>query len=114
VGYFLDTFERGNRDDQTRRGDGSILQALSLLNDNFVMSRMKPSGAGGATNLLAANMSLTDDQLIQNFYLTVLSRYPTTAEKNTAMTQLQSGTRLLQAEDLLWSLYNKVDFVYTY
>ena len=114
VGYFLDTFERGNRDDQTRRGDGSILQALSLINDNFVMSRIKPSGTGGATNLLAANMGLTDDQLIQNLYLAVLSRYPTAAEKNTAMAQLQSGTRLLQAEDLLWSLYNKVDFVYNY
>jgi len=114
VSYFLDTFERGNRDDQTRRGDGSILQALSLINDNFVMSRIKPSGTGGTTNLLAANMSLTDDQLIQNLYLAVLSRYPTTAEKNTAITQLQSGNRLLQAEDLLWSLYNKVDFVYNY
>ena len=33
VGYFLDTFVRGNRDDQTRRGDGSILQALGLMND---------------------------------------------------------------------------------
>jgi len=114
VGYFLDTFERGNRDDQTRRGDGSILQALSLINDNFVMSRIKPSGTGGTTNLLATNMSLTDDQLIQNLYLAVLSRYPTTAERNAAITQLQSGTRLLQAEDLLWSLYNKVDFVYNY
>jgi hypothetical protein len=114
VGYFLDTFERGNRDDQTRRGDGSILQALSLVNDNFVMSRIKPSGTGGATNLLAANMSLTDAQLVQNLYLAVLSRYPTAAEKSTAMAQLQSGTRLLQAEDLLWSLYNKVDFVYNY
>jgi hypothetical protein len=114
VGYFLDTFERGNRDDQTRRGDGSILQALSLINDNFVMSRIKPSGAGANANLLAANMALTDDQIIQNFYLAVLSRYPTTAEKNTAIAQLQSGNRLQQIEDLLWSLYNKVDFIYNY
>jgi hypothetical protein len=114
VGYFLDTFERGNRDDQTRRGDGSILQALSLLNDNFVMSRIKPSGTGANANLLAANMALTDDQIIQNFYLAVLSRYPTTAEKNTAIAQLQSGNRLQPIEDLLWSLYNKVDFIYNY
>jgi hypothetical protein len=114
VGYFLDTFERGNRDDQTRRGDGSILQALSLINDNFVMSRIKPSGTGANANLLAANMALTDDQIIQNFYLAVLSRYPTTAEKNTAIAQLQSGNRLQQIEDLLWSLYNKVDFIYNY
>src|SRR5882762_6548829 len=113
VGYFLDTFQRGNRDDQDRRGDGSILQALSLLNDNFVMSRIHPAGAAASTGLLV-NMNVTDDQLIQNLYLAVLSRLPSTAERNTAMTQLQSGTRLLQAEDLLWSLYNKVDFVYNY
>ena len=57
---------------------------------------------------------MTDDQLIQNLYLSVLSRYPTKDEKNTAETQLQSGNRLQQAEDLLWSLYNKVDFIYNY
>jgi hypothetical protein len=78
------------------------------------MSRIKPSGTGANANLMAANMGLTDDQLIQNLYLAVLSRYPTTAETNIAITQLQFGNRLLQAEDLLWSLYNKVDFVYNY
>jgi len=113
VGYFLDTFQRGNRDDQDRRGGGSILQALSLMNDNFVMSRIRPTGAAANTGLLA-NMNVTDDQLIQNLYLAVLSRLPTTAEKNIAMTQLQSGARKQQAEDLLWSLYNKVDFIYNY
>ena len=114
TGYFLDTFERGNRDDQTRRGDGSILQALSLLNDTFVMSRIKPSGSDAAANLMAQSMAMTDDQLIQNLYLSVLSRYPTQDEKDTATTQLGSGNRLQQAEDLLWSLYNKVDFIYNY
>jgi hypothetical protein len=114
VGYFLDSFQRGNRDDQERRGDGSILQALSLMNDSFVMSRIRPTGAAANTGLVAANINLTDAQLIDNFYLSVLSRYPATAEKDTAMQQLQSGNRRQQAEDLLWSLYNKVDFVYNY
>ena len=115
VGYFLDTFERGNRDDQTRRGDGSILQALSLINDNFLMSRIKLTPSSSATpNLMAQSMAMPDDQLIQNLYLSVLSRYPTQDEMNTAITQLGSGNRLQQAEDLLWSLYNKVDFIYNY
>ncbi len=114
TGYFLDTFERGNRDDQARRGDGSILQALSLINDNFVMSRIKPAGAGGSANLLQQNIGLTDAQLVPNLFLAVLSRYPTQDEMNAAIAQLQSGNRLQQAEDLLWSLYNKVDFVYNY
>ena len=33
---FLDSFLRGNRDDQPRKSDGSILQALNLMNNNFV------------------------------------------------------------------------------
>jgi hypothetical protein len=57
---------------------------------------------------------VTDDQLIQNLYLAVLSRFPTTAERNIAISQLQVGARKQQAEDLLWSLYNKVDFIYNY
>lgn len=114
VGYFLDTFERGNRDDQARRGDGSILQALSLLNDKFVMDRTKAAGTGASASLLAANMGLADGQVIQNFYLAVLSRYPTADEKDAAIAQLQSGNRAQQMQDLLWSLYNKVDFIYNY
>jgi hypothetical protein len=59
-------------------------------------------------------MGMPDDQLNQNLYLSVLSRYPTQDEKNTPITQLGTGNRLQQAEDLLWSLYNKVDFIYNY
>src|SRR5882724_10777390 len=51
VTTFLDSFLRGNRDDQVRNDDGSISQALNLMNDNFVMSRTKSTGA--ATSLLA-------------------------------------------------------------
>jgi hypothetical protein len=31
-----------------------------------------------------------------------------------ARAQLTSGARTAQAEDLLWSLYNKVDFIFNY
>jgi hypothetical protein len=93
VSYFLDSFQRGNRDDQDRRGDGSILQALSLLNDNFVMSRIHPTGAAASSSLIARSPGLTDGEIIQNFYLAVLFRFPTQAEKDTAMRELQSGNR---------------------
>ena len=36
----LDSFLRGNRDDQPRKPDGSILQALNLMNNNFVVQRI--------------------------------------------------------------------------
>ena len=46
VSQFLDAFLRGNRDDQPRKAEGSILQALGLMNDNFIESRIHATGSG--------------------------------------------------------------------
>jgi hypothetical protein len=110
VNNFLNAFLRGNRDDQVRKPDGSISQALNLMNDNFVMSRIKPATAG----LLKTSLAITDNtQMVNNLFLNVLSRYPTPAELSAALANLQSN-RTQEAQNLLWSLYNKVDFVFNY
>lgn len=108
---FLDAFLRGNREDEDRRPDGSISQALNLMNDDFVMSRVRSSASNG---LLARNLSRTDDELINTLFLTVLSRLPTSQERSQAQSALRTGNRTQEAEHLLWSLYNKVDFVFNY
>lgn len=110
VSQFLDSFQRGNRDDEERRADGSLLQALSLMNDRFVMSRIRPV----AGSLLARSLELPDEQAVATVYLSVLSRQPTEQERNTAVSVLRAGNRQRKAEDLLWSLYNKVDFIFNY
>jgi Protein of unknown function (DUF1549)/Protein of unknown function (DUF1553) len=109
---FLDAFLRGNRDDEVRSADGSISQALDLMNDNFVMSRTKSNGA--TTSLLAQNIGLPNDQLVNKLFMAVLSRPPSATELSAAMSQLGTGTRNQSAENLLWALYNKVDFIYNY
>ncbi len=111
VTAFLDAFLRGNRDDEVRRPDGSISQALGLMNDNFVMSRVKT--AGPSTGLLVKAMALPDDQLVNTLFLTVLSRNPTSAEMSQALANLKTN-RTQEAQNLLWTLYNKVDFVFNY
>jgi hypothetical protein len=108
VAQFLDFFLRGNRDDQPRRPDGSISQALGLLNDNFVASRLSTT-----TGLLRNVLPLQDNELVNSLFLTVLSRPPTTAEMADALQNLKAN-RTLEAQNLLWSLYNKVDFVFNY
>jgi hypothetical protein len=109
---FLDAFLRGNRDDQERRGDGSISQALDLMNDNFVMQRVN---SAAATSLIVKALALPNDQLVNTLFLNVLSRYPTAAEMSTAMQNLGTqATRTQEARYLYWSLYNKVDFVFNY
>ena len=111
---FLDHFLRGNRDDQQRRGDGSILQALSLMNDNFIMTRIDPGGKQ-ANQLLAQNLSRTSDELIRALYLGVLSRYPSDAEMQTAQAAMTAaGSKAAGGTNLLWSLYNSVAFVFNY
>jgi hypothetical protein len=111
---FLNNFLRGNRDDQDRQAAGSELQALSMMNDNFVLSRTRATGAGANASLLARVVNQTDEQLVRSLYLAVLSRFPYESEKVTAMNALRSGNRTRGAENLLWSLYNKVDFFFNY
>jgi hypothetical protein len=108
----LDAFLRGNRDDQVRSGDGSISQALDLMNDPFVMSRIRSNGPN--TSLLVQNLNLPNDQLVNKLYMAVLSRPPSATELSAAINVLTTGTRSTSAENLLWALYNKVDFVFNY
>jgi hypothetical protein len=113
VNNFLNSFLRGNRDDEVRRGDGSISQALGLMNDKFVVSRISSTTPVG--DLLQANIGLPNDQLVNKLFLTVLSRYPSTTEMNQALQTLSTAsTRNQAAENLLWTLFNKVDFVFNY
>ena len=117
VSQFLDNFLRGDRDLTPRKDEGSILQALSLMNDNLIESRVRSTGSNtqGSNLVSALNSHLTDSQLVNQLYLTVLSRYPTAAEVQTATTYLGTNPNHSQAaEDLFWSLFNKVDFVFNY
>jgi mono/diheme cytochrome c family protein len=108
---FVEDFMNGNRDEEERLSEVSIQQSLTLMNNNVVMSRVVASNTNG---LVARSLSLPNDQLVDHLFLTVLSRYPTEAEKSLAVSSLQTGTRSQKAENLLWSLYNKVDFIFNY
>lgn len=111
----LNAFLRGNRDDEVRRGDATIPQALSLMNDNFIMSRVATTNAN---SLVVKALLLPDDQAVASMYLMVLSRYPTAEELAAGVTNLKSAVnanaRRQEGRSLLWSLYNKVDFMFNY
>jgi len=119
---FIDLFLRGNRDDQPRKVEGSVLQALGLMNDAFIQNRIHATGTGATASFLMKLMSqtppLSDDQLINTLYINVLSRYPNQQEKALAVTQITKGSTAAQkrtnTEDFLWTLFNKVDFTFNY
>lgn len=112
----LNYFLRGNRDDQPRKQDGSILQALSLMNNPIVEMRttVKSYNSNQVAPLISQNSSQTPTNLINTLYLTILSRYPSADEMTTATTALGTGTATQALQNLVWSLYNKVDFVFNY
>jgi hypothetical protein len=113
---FLDNFLRGNRDDQPRRDDGSILQALNLMNAGLIENKFALTGAT-ASPLLADAVKLNNTDAVNKLFLAILSRYPSAAEMTTATGSLPTanGTARNNAmQDLAWSLFNKVDFVFNY
>ncbi|MEZ5355368.1 MAG: DUF1553 domain-containing protein [Bryobacteraceae bacterium] len=117
-GSFLDSFLRGDRVEEERRTDGSIAQALNLMNDGFVQARTRAAGTGDAASLarklLTKYTAANNRALVVEMFLTVLTRQPEAAEAELAVEALSQGNRQQRVEDLLWSLYNKVDFIYNY
>jgi hypothetical protein len=115
VAQFLNSFGRGDRDTTFRRSDGSILQALNMLNSPVIMSRIHQANQGSHVQQLLARPTDNDaPTLIWDLFATTLSRPPSDQEMAyfRALFQ-QQGTRQ-GAENLQWILLNKVDFLFNY
>ena len=115
VAAFMNAFLRGNRDTQPRSQSGSILQELNLMNDNFVLSRIKVS----ASPSLQAVAKLPDnDSIVNEIFLLFLSRQPSSAERAAGLAFLSKATtpaaRNNAIEDLTWACINKVDFLFSH
>ena len=98
------------------RSDGSILQALNLMNNNFIVKRSRDQPATNASQLIAQNLTKSNTDLINDALTSrILSRYPARRDAQKIATLPASGaTRTAAIQDLVWSLYNKVDFVFNY
>jgi len=108
---FLDNFERGNRDDELRNSDSSIVQVLALLNDRIVTDRIASTNSA---SLVARLIGQSSDPaaIAEGLYLNTLSRYPTADEKAHAVTYLKSGALAKKTEDLQFALINKLEFLF--
>ena len=108
---FLNGFGRGNRDDQKRSEDGSIVQALSLMNDRIVTDRIKSTN-GSSTVARTLQASKDPGAIADALYIASLSRYPSADERNAAIAWLKSGDLTKKTEDLQYSLLNKLEFMF--
>lgn len=108
---FLNVFGRGNRDEQPRSEDSSIVQALMVMNDRIVTDRVRERTAGST---VARTLQATKDpgNITDELYLATLSRYPTLAERSAAIGYLRSGDLTPKTEDLQFALLNKLEFLF--
>ena len=107
----LRTFGQSNREWANPAKNGSILQAMMMMNSKFVTSRVTATGGSFSRTMLDSN--LTEDQIVDAMYLRSLSRKPTEHEREIARYWITEN-RQIGIEDLQWSLLNKLDFLFNY
>jgi hypothetical protein len=107
---FLNAFGRGDRDTTDRSREGSIVQALGMLNDPFVVTRVRSSNNSLVQRTLAATRD--PGTIADELYIATLSRRPTATERAAAIAQLSSGDLTRNAEDLQYALLNRLEFLY--
>jgi hypothetical protein len=111
IEFFLHSFGQSNREQFDRQSAGSIVQAMLLMNDDFVSSRVKAEGGSLVAQLVGSDRSSGD--VVDQLFLWTLARHPGARERAWATALLEKDRRQ-GAEDLHWSLINKLDFVLNY
>jgi len=86
----------------------SPVQAMMMMKSPIVTDRVKSEGTTRVANLFKAGKS--DDEIIEELFLSSLSRWPTASEVEVAK-RLLVPDRKTGAEDIQWALLNSVEFV---
>jgi len=112
---FLDLFGRPLRDtpyESERSSDFSLRQALYLINSEQLEAKI--TGSPRLKQLLAS--SKPDAELVDELYLSMLSRFPTTEEKQRALDYLAKykNAKRQAVNDLVWAVLNTKEFVFNH
>ena len=113
---FLDAFSRPNASADPpceRDRDGSIVQALHLMNSTKLAARI--GDAKGRAAALARS-SKTPGEIVEEVYLGAYCRYPTDEERKLAVEAFGApgATRQSATEDVMWALLNSAEFVFNH
>ncbi|MBS1789581.1 MAG: DUF1549 domain-containing protein [Acidobacteria bacterium] len=124
VRAFLNSYLRGDRDIKPRSNEPSILQALNMMNDEFVFNRTLQTAevfhvpgfpdTPSTVRRLLADTTLSNEQIITQLYLNTLSRMPSQTEKDKLIAYFTSLGKRTATENIQWVLLNKVDFLFNY
>ncbi|MAT15500.1 MAG: S-layer protein, partial [Planctomyces sp.] len=111
---FLDAFGRPdpNQDPPCERTtDTTIVQALHLMNSEDLYKKVT-SDEGNAAKLAASDK--TYEQITEELYLSIYSRFPTAEEMEVARSiyTAEGADRRKVTEDLMWAMLNTPEFVF--
>jgi hypothetical protein len=113
VVQFLAPFGRGDRVTTFRRSDGSVLQALNMMNHMFIATRIHQNNQGSrVATLLSQNADAPT--IIRQLFSNTLSRQPSSDELAQFTPMFQQQGNRVAAENLQWLLLNKMDFIFNY
>jgi len=105
----LQEFGQSDREDPPSERS-SMVQAASLLNHEMVLKRVKLQKGGRLEKLLRAAPVNPLEKVAEELFLATISRLPNQKELQQSVTLLrQHGDQ--GAEDLLWALINRADFI---
>src|SRR5262249_23448740 len=110
---FMNAFGRGDRDTTFRRSDASLLQALNMMNNAFVETRIHQANPGSRVQMLLSQNS-SPETIINELFLNTLSRAPSADEINLFTPMFQQQGNRAAAEGLQWILLNKIDLIFNY
>jgi len=105
----LQSFFQTNRATPAPLGNkASTLQALLMMSSKVVNDRVLASNGSRVQKLLESGK--TDDQIVDELFLSSLSRWPLAEEKQVAL-RYMGKDRKTGAENLQWVLLNGSEFV---
>ena len=112
--FFLDSFGRPdvNQDPPCERApESTLVQAMHLMNAPRLHAKVT-GDASRAARLV--KQERTADEIVEDLYLAVYSRFPTAAERQAAAEFFSADPTKLRetAEDLLWALINTPEFMF--
>jgi hypothetical protein len=113
--YFLDLFGRPARAsvcECERETAPNLAQTLHVMNGDSINARIR-APEGVLTKRLASEM--TDEELLEELFLTALTRPPRPAERRGALATIrQAPSRAEGFADLLWALLNAREFAFSH
>ena len=113
---FLEIFGRPNERTTAceciRSSETTLPQVMHFISGDTFLDKISNKD-GKLAKLLKQNLS--DDQLVKELYLRVLSRFPNERERGVGRDHLtKAANRVHAAEDLMWSLLTSTEFAFNH